>query len=63
MLVTRNGIQYELTPKKVNYDTNLNIRVSSELMQDLHKLAKQREITFARIVRTALEEEVKNNLK
>ena len=63
MLVNRKGTQYELTPKKVNYDTNLNIRISSVTMDDLHKLANQKETTFARIVRAALEEYIKDNLK
>lgn len=63
MKIIRNGKEFERKPKGINYDKNLNIRISSELMSNLHKLADQRETTFARVVRAALEEYTKKNLK
>lgn len=63
MLVTREGIQYELTPKKVNYDTNLTIRISSVAIDNLHKLAKQKNIPMSRLIRNVMDEYIKDNLK
>ena len=63
MLVTRKGTQYELTPKKVNYDTNLNIRISSATIDNLHKLAKQKKVPLSRLIRNFMDEYIKNNLK
>lgn len=63
MKVIRNGKEIERKPKDINYDKNLNIRISSELMNNLHIIANNKEVTFARVVRTVLEEYTKKNLK
>ena len=63
MKVIRNGKEIERKPKDINYDKNLNIRVSSELMNNLRSIANNKEVTFARVVRAALDEYIKKNLK
>lgn len=63
MLVTRKGTQYELTPKKVNYDARLYVKISSKMLEDLHKIANQKNIALSKLIRSVLDECIENNLK
>ena len=63
MLVTRKGIQYELTPKKVNYDARLYVKISSKMLEDLHKVAEIKGVPLSRLIRNVMDEYIKNNLK
>ena len=63
MLVTRKGTQYELTPKKKNYDARLYVKISSKMLEDLHKVAEIKGVPLSRLIRNLMDEYIKDNLK
>ena len=63
MLVVRNGKQYELTPKKKNYDARLYVKISSKMLKDLHKVAEIKGVPLSRLIRNLIDEYIKDNLK
>ena len=56
--IIRNGKEIVRNMKIVNYDSNINIRVSSETIKDLKKIADKYGIKYNTMVREVLEDYV-----
>ena len=56
--IIRNGKEIARNMKIVNYDSNINIRVSSETIKELKKIAEKYGIKYNTMVREVLEDYV-----
>lgn len=56
--IIRNGKEIVRNMKIVNYDSNINIRVSSETIKDLKKIADKYGIKYNAMIRGVLEDYV-----
>ena len=57
--IIRNGKEITRNMKKVNYDTNINIRISSDTIKGLKEIAVRSGVKYNTMVREILEEVVR----
>ena len=57
--IIRNGKEITRNMKKVNYDTNINIRISSDTIKGLKEIAERSGVKYNTMVREILEEVVR----
>lgn len=57
--IIRNGKEITRNMKKVNYDTNINIRISSNTIKGLKEIAERSGVKYNTMVREILEEVVR----
>lgn len=56
--IIRNGKEIERNKKIVNYDSNINIRISSETIKQLKEIANKYGVKYNTMVREVLEDYV-----
>ena len=56
--IIRNGKEIERTMKEKHYDSNINIRISKETIEDLKKIAYKYGIKYNTMIREVLEDYV-----
>lgn len=57
--IIRNGKEITRNMKPINYDSNINIRISKESINDLKEIAEKYGMKYNTFVRTVLEECIK----
>lgn len=56
--IIRNGKEIVKNKKVVNYDSNINIRISSQTIEGLKEIAKRYDVKYNTMVREILEDYV-----
>lgn len=56
--IIRNGKEIERNKKIVNYDSNINIRISSETIKQLKEIANKYGVKYNTMIREVLEDYV-----